>query len=154
MARTSTINPAYGSNYMAICLNFPFSFSILHATKIHIMKNLLLASYLLLAINAVSAQQTPIHKNSAGIINSGNDWQFGINSGASFGMNSNEASMFRGNGLVTGLNGQYFWGCWAWVLVAALSTVSSTLLPSTNSSLIENFRKPVRLQLHLCKMHF
>jgi hypothetical protein len=43
-------------------------------------------------------------------MNTGNDWQFGINSGASFGMNSNEASLFRGNGFTTGLNGQYFAG--------------------------------------------
>jgi hypothetical protein len=110
MARTSTINLAYGSNYMAICLNFPFSFSTLHATKILIVKNLLVASCLLLTINAVSAQQTPIHKNPAGIINSGNDWQFGINSGASFGINSKESSLFRGNGLATGLTSQYFFG--------------------------------------------
>jgi hypothetical protein len=110
MARTTSINPAYGSNYMAICLNFPFSLSILQAIKIHIMKNLLLALCLLMAITVVSAQQAPIHKNSAGIINSGNDWQFGINSGASFGINSKESSLFRGNGLTTGLTSQYFFG--------------------------------------------
>lgn len=40
----------------------------------------------------------------------GNDWQFGINSGASLGLNSNEASLFRGNGFTTGLTGQYFAG--------------------------------------------
>lgn len=74
------------------------------------MKNLLLASCLLLAFNVVCAQQAPLFKNSSGIINSGNDWQFGINSGASFGINSNESSLFRGNGLVTGLTSQYFFG--------------------------------------------
>lgn len=39
-----------------------------------------------------------------------NDWQFGLNTGASLGLKSNEASLFRGNGLYTGITGQYFWG--------------------------------------------
>lgn len=39
-----------------------------------------------------------------------NDWQFGLNIGASLGLKSNEASLFRGNGLYTGITGQYFWG--------------------------------------------
>ena len=39
-----------------------------------------------------------------------NDWQFGLNTGASLGLKSNEAYLFRGNGLYTGITGQYFWG--------------------------------------------
>ncbi|HEX4956649.1 MAG TPA: hypothetical protein VFV46_00610, partial [Lacibacter sp.] len=54
--------------------------------------------------------QNSSRSNHTRSMTTGNDWQFGINSGASFGLNSNEASLFRGNGLATGLNGQYFAG--------------------------------------------
>lgn len=54
--------------------------------------------------------QNSSRSNHTRSMNTGNDWQFGINSGASFGLNSNEASLFRGNGFATGLNGQYFTG--------------------------------------------
>ena len=54
--------------------------------------------------------QNSSRSNHTRSMNTGNDWQFGINSGASFGLNSNEVSLFRGNGLAAGLNGQYFAG--------------------------------------------
>lgn len=54
--------------------------------------------------------QNSARSNNAKMLSNSNDWQFGINTGASVGMKSNEASMFRGNGFVTGLNGQYFFG--------------------------------------------
>ncbi len=79
------------------------------------MKKLVLAACLLLSVHAVFAQQFSFNQNSArsnrsGIMNNGNDWQFGINSGASLGINSKESSLFRGNGFATGLTGQYFFG--------------------------------------------
>ncbi|MBS4066490.1 MAG: hypothetical protein KGZ74_18155 [Chitinophagaceae bacterium] len=65
---------------------------------------------------SVTAQQSAFNQNSSRSNHtrswlSGNEnWNFGINSGASFGINSNESSLFRGNGLVTGLQGHYFFG--------------------------------------------
>lgn len=44
------------------------------------------------------------------IFNQNENWNFGLNSGASFGLNSNEASLFRGNGLITRLSSEYFFG--------------------------------------------
>ncbi|WP_407524784.1 hypothetical protein PDL71_02375 [Lacibacter sp. MH-610] len=74
-----------------------------------------LYSVLLLLSFHSMAQQAAFNQNSSRSnhtrsMTTGNDWQFGINSGASFGLNINEASLFRGNGLATGLNGQYFAG--------------------------------------------
>lgn len=91
------------------------------------MKKLLPAAVLLFCCNSISAQQRAFNQNSSRsnhtraynqnaarsntrLMSSGNDWQFGINSGASFGINSKEASLFRGNGLVTGLSGHYYFG--------------------------------------------
>ena len=37
-------------------------------------------------------------------------WLFGLNAGASFGLNSGENNLFRGTGFTTGLSGQYFMG--------------------------------------------
>lgn len=54
--------------------------------------------------------QNSSRSNHTRSMTTGNDWQFGINSGASLGLNSNEASLFRGNGFTTGLTGQYFAG--------------------------------------------
>ncbi len=54
--------------------------------------------------------QNAARSNTARLMNSSNDWQFGVNAGASFGMNSNEASLFRGNGTMAGLSAQYFFG--------------------------------------------
>jgi hypothetical protein len=59
---------------------------------------------LLLCSHAVRSQ------NNHSLFNRNDNWDFGLSSGASFGLNSNEASLFRGNGLVTGLNSQYFFG--------------------------------------------
>ncbi len=61
------------------------------------------------------AQQPAFNQNSSRSnhtrsMNAGNDWQFGLHSGASLGMNSNEASLFRGNGTIAGLSGHYFFG--------------------------------------------
>jgi FG-GAP-like repeat len=44
------------------------------------------------------------------VVNKNYNWDFGLSSGASFSLKSNEASLFRGNGFVTGLNSQYFFG--------------------------------------------
>ncbi len=49
-------------------------------------------------------------QNNRSLFNRNDNWDFGVSSGASFGLNSNEATLFRGNGLVTGLNSQYFFG--------------------------------------------
>ncbi len=49
-------------------------------------------------------------QNNRSLFNGNDNWDFGLSSGASFGLKSNEASLFRGNGLVTGLNSQYFFG--------------------------------------------
>lgn len=54
--------------------------------------------------------QNSSRSNHTRSMNAGNDWQFGISSGASLGLSSNEASLFRGNGFTTGLTGQYFAG--------------------------------------------
>jgi len=74
---------------------------------------------------SLNAQQTGWERNETGTISTRafnqnssrsnhtravNDWQFGLNTGASLGLKSNEASLFRGNGLYTGITGQYFWG--------------------------------------------
>ncbi|MGE5105943.1 MAG: hypothetical protein ACM3H8_00225 [Sphingobacteriales bacterium] len=37
-------------------------------------------------------------------------WSFGINTGASFGVNSNENTLFRGNSLATKMSGRYYFG--------------------------------------------
>ncbi len=39
-----------------------------------------------------------------------NQWNFGLNTGASIGINSSDANLFRGNGIISGLNSQYFFG--------------------------------------------
>lgn len=114
MATTYSFRISSKQNHQANYLNFPFSFSIF--LKILNMKNQLLAAVLLFNCISIFAQQPDFNQNSSRSNNakallSGNEnWNFGINSGASFGINSNEASLFRGNGLVTGLNGQYFFG--------------------------------------------
>ena len=58
--------------------------------------------FTLLLTLSLSAQQP--------IFNQNENWQFGINSGASLGINSKESSLFRGNGFTTGLTSQYFFG--------------------------------------------
>ncbi len=55
----------------------------------------------LLLTLSLSAQQ-PFSQND--------HWNFGINTGASFGINSNESTLFRGNGLFTRLSSDYFFG--------------------------------------------
>jgi len=42
--------------------------------------------------------------------NSGDAWNFGINTGTSFGLNSNENTLFRGNSLATKMFGGYYLG--------------------------------------------
>jgi hypothetical protein len=39
-----------------------------------------------------------------------NQWDFGFNTGASLGIKSSDANLFRGNGIAAGLSGQYFFG--------------------------------------------
>jgi hypothetical protein len=114
MAATNSFLRGSKQNDQAICLNFPFSFSIF--PKILIMKKLLPAAVLLFSCICIFAQQPGFNQNSSrsnhsrSLFGNNENWNFGINSGASFGVNSNESSLFRGNGIVTGLNGQYFFG--------------------------------------------
>lgn len=79
------------------------------------MKKLFLAGLLVLSISSLPAQNRAFNQNSSRsnhtrLMGGENDWQFGIQSGASFGIGSNEGSLFRGNGFLSGLNGHYFFG--------------------------------------------
>lgn len=92
---------------------------------------------LLLSFHTI-AQQAAFNQNSSRSnynrsTNSGNDWQFGINSGATFGINSNENSLFRGNGFTSGLNGHYFSG------PLGLGVSSGFMSSKLNTSAINQF---------------
>lgn len=62
--------------------------------------------FVLLQLCSLAASSQP----NGSLFSENNNWDFGFNTGASFGLSSNEASLFRGNGLHTGLNSQYFFG--------------------------------------------
>jgi hypothetical protein len=54
--------------------------------------------------------QNSSRSNHTRRMNTDHEWQFGFNIGASLGLQSNEASLFRGNGLYTSIKGEHFWG--------------------------------------------
>lgn len=102
------------------------------------MNNRSLPGYLVSILSmafALSIPQITSSQNTsgAGVFNYAENWQFGLNSSASFGLNSKETSLFRGNGLATGLNGQYFFG------PIGLGVNSGFIYSKLNTSAINQF---------------
>jgi hypothetical protein len=102
------------------------------------MNNRSLPGYLVSILSmafALTIPQITFSQNTsgAGVLNYAENWQFGLNSSASFGLNSKETSLFRGNGLATGLNGQYFFG------PIGLGVNSGFIYSKLNTSAINQF---------------
>lgn len=57
-------------------------------------------------------------------------WNFGVNTGGSFGVNSNENTLFRGNSIATKMFGRYYFGNWGLGLAGGIipGTISSSAI--------------------------
>ena len=92
---------------------------------------------------ASKGQQFASHSSHSQVTDT---WNFGISSGASFGVNSNENTLFSGNGLATRLFGRYYFGN------VGLGLSSGFIPGSINDNSLNNFlaeRKLVRDQLQI-----
>lgn len=79
--------------------------------------NFLLSFCILLFTHSISQAQQPVFNQNSSRSNnfrsSGSNsdaWNFGINTGASFGVSSNENTLFRGNSISSKLFGRYYFG--------------------------------------------
>lgn len=84
------------------------------------------------ANTSLQAQQPAFNQNSArsNHYRLSDAWNFGVNTGGSFGVNSNENTLFRGNSIATKMFGQYYFGNWGLGLAGGIipGTISSSAI--------------------------